>query len=329
MLNHIVPRKLLQGFENEPGSGTVWRFDKKTSEWSRKPLPINVLAAENDYYTDEAEKALADEVEGPANRYIDEIRNGSAVRPEAVGPLTDYMLCLISRGGKAKRTVNELRPKELEKLKREFETHPEAPTNPAQIRKIKKLLDEWKDSMPPEFEQRLNNPLRRKRDRELVLKMHLKVLQSQDQDMFTSDNPTIYTGAIGLMQPNEWIILPLAPRVALQWSWTGYPGSSGRVHQMAPARARSINRATVQWAERFIFARRPDRYVQKRHAKNTAHDAATGQSGRYTRTTAVPSTAPAPQTGARPGAQRLRTRMTRDNDDKRQPNRDNDPAMGH
>ena len=186
MLSHIVPRKLLQGFEDQPESGTVWRFDKQTTEWSSDPLPIRVLGAENDYYTDDDERALAVEVEGPANRYIEEIRQGSPVRAEAVG----------------------------------------------------------------------------------------------------------------LTRPESLIILPLAPGVALQWSWTGHPGSSGRVHHMAPARARSINRATVQWAERFIFARRPEAYVRERHAKNAAHDAATGRSGRYTRTTAIPSTPPAARTWA-------------------------------
>ena len=234
----------------------------------------------------------------PPNRYIEEIRQGSPVRAEAVGPLTDYMLCQISRGEKAKRTVNELRPRGLERLKREFEAHPEAPSNPVRINNIKKLLNEWKNGMPPEFEHRLNDPLRRKRDRDLVLKMHLKVLQSPGQDIITSDNPTIYTDAIGLTCPESLIILPLAPGVALQWSWTEHPGSSGRVHHMAPARARSINRATVQWAERFIFARRPEAYVRERHAKNAAHDAATGRSGRYTRTTAIPSTPPAARTWA-------------------------------
>ena len=288
MLNHIVPRKLLQGFEDEPESGTVWQFDKQTSEWSSKPLPIRVLGAENDYYTDDDEKALGDEVEGRANRYIDEIRQGNPVRAEAAGPLTDYMLCQISRGAKAKRTVNEIRPRELETLKREFEAHPEAPNNPVLINEINNLLNEWKkNGMPPEVERRLNYPLRAKRFRHLVLKMHLKVLQSPGQDIITSDNPTIYNKAIGIAHPESLIILPLAPGVALEWSWTGHPGSSGRVHHTAPARARSINRTTVQWAERFIFAGRPEPYVRKRHAKNAAHDAATGRSGRYTRTTAI------------------------------------------
>ena len=289
MLNHIVPRKLLLGFEDHPGSGTVWRFDKRTAEWSRKPLPVGVLGAENNYYTDDAERALAVEVEGPANRHIDEIRMGSAVRAEAVGPLTDYMLCQISRGEKAKRTLNELRPRELEGLKRDFETHSEAPNNPERINEITKLLDEWKYGLPPEFERRLNNPLRRKRDRDLILKMHLKVLLSPEQDVITSDNPAIYPAALGLRHPESVVILALAPGIVLQWSWTGRPGTSGRVHHMAPARARSINRATVQWAERFIFARQPEAYVQKRHAKNAAFDAATGQSGRYTKTTAISS----------------------------------------
>ena len=293
MLNHIVPRKLLLGFEDQPGSGTVWRFDKQTAEWSQNPLPIGVLGAENNYYTDDAEKALASEVEGPANRHIDEIRMGSAVRAEAVGPLTDYMLCQISRGQKAKRTVNELRPRELEGLKRDFESHPDAPNNPERINEIKKLLEDWKTGLPPEFERRLNDPLRRKRDRDIILKMHLKVLLSPEQDIITSDNPAIYTGAIGLTNPESVIILPLTPGVVLQWGWNGHPGTSGRVHHMAPARARSVNRATVQWAERFIFARRPEAYVRKRHTKNAALDAATGRPGRYTKTTAIPSTPPA------------------------------------
>ena len=276
MLNHIVPRKLLEGFEDQPGSGTVWQFDKQTSEWSSKPLPVSVIGAEKNYYTDDDEKTLAVEVEGPANRYIDEIRQGNPVRPEAVSPLADYMLCQISRGAKAKRTVNELRLRELETLKREFEAHPEAANNPVLVNDIKNLLNEWKNSMPAELERRLNDPLRRKRDRARILRMHLKVLQSPGQDIITCDNPAIYIEAVGVTRPESLIILPLAPGVALQWSGTGNPASSGRVYHMPPARARSINRATVQWAERFIFARRPERYVRERHAKNAAHDAATG-----------------------------------------------------
>lgn len=295
MLNHIVPRKLLLGFEDRPGSGTIWRFDKRRGEWSQKPLPVGVLGAENDYYTDDAEKALAAEVEGPANRHIDEIRTGSAVRADAIGPLTDYMLCQISRGEKAKRTVRELLPRELEGLKGDFETHPEAPSNPERINEINKVLDGWKHGLPPEFRRRLNDPLRRKRDRDLILKMHLKVLLSPKQDIITSDNPAIYTGAICLPHPESVIILPLAPTIVLQWSWTGHPGASGQVHRMAPARARSINRVTVQWAERFIFARRPEAYVRNRHARNVDLDAATSRLGRYTKTTAIPSTPPAPR----------------------------------
>ena len=288
MLNHIVPRKLLLGFQHQPESGRVWQFDKQTGEWSQEPLPVGVLGAEKGYYTDDAEKTLAIEVEGPANRHIDEIRSGSAVRTEAVGPLTDYMLCQISRGEKAKRTVKELLPRELEGLKRDFQRHPEAPNNPERINEIKKWLDEWKEDLPPEVERRLNDPLRRKHDRDFILRrMQMKVLQSPEQDIFTSDNPVIYTGAIGLPDPESVIVLPLTPDIVLQWGPKEHPGTSGRVHHMAPARARSINRATVQWAERFIFARRPEAYVRKRHARNAFLDATTGRSGRYTKTTAI------------------------------------------
>ena len=292
MLNHIVPRKLLQGFEDKAGSGTVWRFDKQNGKWSRRPLPIKTLGAENEYYSDDEERALAKDVEGPANQYIDEIRQGRPVRGEAVGPLTDYMLCQISRGEKARRTVKELLPTELEELRREFEAYPGARRDPGLIKRVTKSLEEWKSDTPPEVMQRLNDPLRRRRDRALVLQMHLKVLHSPKQDIITSDNPTMYTDAIGIQGADSVIILPLAPRVVLQWSWVGHPGTSGRVQHMAAARARSINRGTVQWAERFIFARRADAYVQQRHAKNVAHDAATGRPGRYTRTTAIPSTPP-------------------------------------
>src|SRR4030042_2676014 len=93
MGKHYFPQFYLKGFTEEPQSLYIWAYTKDKSE----PFRTNIknIAQENDYFTDETERLLAQTIEGPTKSVIEKITNYETILPNDKKILSDFMSVLV------------------------------------------------------------------------------------------------------------------------------------------------------------------------------------------------------------------------------------------
>ena len=78
--NHYIPKAYLRHFASPNDPEKVHVFDKESERW----MLTNVVNAGvwNDFYSDEDEKRLSDEIEFPANSALAKLRGGQCMDAE-------------------------------------------------------------------------------------------------------------------------------------------------------------------------------------------------------------------------------------------------------
>ncbi len=108
MHNHYVPQHYLRGFCSN-SNGDIWVYDKKEG----RLFSANVIRIANicGFYSEDIEKYLADDIEGPANHVLDKIRKRERLDTNDKEALSRYISVMWKRVPQSKNRLKERAPK--------------------------------------------------------------------------------------------------------------------------------------------------------------------------------------------------------------------------
>lgn len=258
MGDHYIPQYYLKGFASNTNN-QVCVYEKGTNNKFLSGA-INI-GHENNYYSPEVEKYLANEIEGPANEVIGKIRDRKQIIEEDKITLSKYMIVMLKRVPQGKIRMKDMAPSVAQKLSLKYdgEINELINSNPDKAdffekrrKEIQANLEKYSTNPPKDFWLTLIPPERTPRIVEAVSKMTWRFLTYDDKPVYlTSDNPVFYFEAIGIGRKHSEITFPIASNIALWATWTknlaeGYYPTKSQV-------VKEINRRTVSIATRYIY----------------------------------------------------------------------------
>ena len=267
MGHHYVPQHHLCGFENPDEPGMIWTYDKiaKTS----KCLPIKSVAQQSGYYEKADEKALANQIEGPALHSLAALRRRQHVDVEGRIRLAIYIASLMMRVPRRRTKALEMFPDALDstvsRFRKELEEWAASPDADAalaarRVAEIEAVKKKLADNPPSEVVELIRSPSPSPRYAEriyaMIYAMTWRILSSKSEKFITSDNPAYFFDAYGIGNPESEVCCPLAPDVGLHMSRQGKPCDLLFV-QVRRAAVKEINRRVATGAERFVFSADP------------------------------------------------------------------------
>ena len=97
MHNHYVPQYYLKGFCSN-ANGDIWTYDKKEA----RVFSVNIIRIANicGFYSEGIEKYLADDIESPANRVLDKIRNRERLEENDKVALSEIYFSNVEEGSR-------------------------------------------------------------------------------------------------------------------------------------------------------------------------------------------------------------------------------------
>lgn len=268
MGHHFVPKYYLKGFTDSTAK-YLWAFENKCTKKFR--VSIENIGHENDYYNEDIEQYLANEVENPANNVISKIRNRENITRHEKHVLSVYMLAFLKRGPTGKQRVRDLAPSVAEELvpslnsrfDRLAQQHPDKLDRLEKRRElvISRMLemaqdppkDVWLQTLSSEYSDDVAK---------VISNMTWCFLVYDDCPTFlASDNPVFYSTDIGVGDPRSELSFPISSNVLLWASWSRIPLEG--YHPISLRWVKEFNRRTVQSAFRHIYHARDDAWVQK------------------------------------------------------------------
>ncbi len=259
MHNHYVPRHYLRLFESEDNPGMVWRYVRVKDEFIL--LPIMTVGLEVDFYSEEDERWLNEDIEIPAQDPLKKLREGKYISDQSKHHIARYLNSMINRGPRTRQKLLDMVPTErsilLEEIRRESrQLAPRfAPTEAEVLRQI----DDYESKTAGTPLSRTNDIVRLQwvspEVIHTILNMTWKVLIASGSERFlTGDNPVFFPEELGLQNPDSEFSFPLSPKLALHGS-----GQKSTDYFIAPvfassAQTKEINRRTIFWADRFVFS---------------------------------------------------------------------------
>lgn len=260
MGKHYVPQRYLRRFAVPGDESLIWMYDKVARRWSDRPVAINKVAQERDYYPDDVEKQLTTLVERPGNNAIETFCSRSHFRPEHRSALSVYMAVMTMRGPRKRRESAERFPEVLESTMARLRSEAEEAAGEVDagalarfLAELDRLEEKYREGIPDPIAEQVRSPWPSAAVVAAVERMTWRFVPAPAGDFYlTSDNPAFYFGAYGLGSPKAELTFPVSADLALLGSHQGPPGSTLLVTPR-PALVREINRRTATGAERFIF----------------------------------------------------------------------------
>src|SRR5262245_12895344 len=111
MGHHFVPQRYLKGFQAPERPGFLWMHDKQEGE--SKLVPISKVAQSPEFYEEDVEKSLDQDVERPGNDVIDKLRRGESIDDEDRRHFAYYIATMIRRVPHARARAQKLLPQAL------------------------------------------------------------------------------------------------------------------------------------------------------------------------------------------------------------------------
>lgn len=264
--NHYIPQYYLRGFCKEFGE-RLWVYDKKENK-SFYPKVKNI-ANICDYYSEELEKHLNDEIESPANKVLDKIRFRNELTVEERLVFSKYIANMFQRVPSGKRKFKDMAPKVAEdlrsKLNRELEEF--SVEEPSKV----KLVQQRKEEANILFDQFSSNPsdeiwhMTIQQDfpsqfvESLAKMTWIFFTTTEKLNFITSDNPVFYFKSIGIGNQSSELSFPITSSISLWATWRtdlreGYvPVKLGTVKEM--------NRRTASLTDRFAFYQTEEKWI--------------------------------------------------------------------
>ena len=108
MGHHYLPQYYLKGF-TETNDNMLWAYEKGTG--NRFNTQIKSLANISDFYSQETEQYLANDIEGPANAVLDKIRSRHLINDDDKNAFAEYMAVMWKRVPRAKEDLKKMAPR--------------------------------------------------------------------------------------------------------------------------------------------------------------------------------------------------------------------------
>jgi hypothetical protein len=243
-------------------------FDKKRGEWSH--AAIKKVAQQDDYFSPELEKRLADEIETPGHAALGMLRGGRAPSATQREALVNYIAVMLMRVPRKRRKGRELVPAALRAVvteARELISGAEARIGTERMRKLLADLEraeaKYSAEAPQEVIAKILSPWPTEEMVDAVRRMvwRFSLAAPRASRFFTSDNPACYFESYGVGSPEAELTFPISPDLALLGSHRGLSGST-KVLTLTPELTKEVNRRMAAAAERFIFSSHRAKWIE-------------------------------------------------------------------
>jgi hypothetical protein len=257
MGNHYVPKFYLKGFTDKSQNNHIWVFQE-----NKLPFQTSVqnVAQENNFYSNEIEQVLANDVEEPAKEIINNVKNQKTISLEERTVLAKYLMALWKRVPKTKEFLqpkmseifNSILEQTEEKISKVELEQPDKKTildrRRQEIGKIrtnqKTMINKmWMDNLHPD---KTPEPI------EIFQKMTWRFLIAPEGQFYiTSDNPFFFFQGLGIGRENSEVSIPITKEIALLATWQtdmkeGY-------FRARPQAVKEFNRRTIQNSNQYIY----------------------------------------------------------------------------
>lgn len=278
--HHYVPRSLLANFTNTEGK--LWTYDaEQKKSWHGKPAATGferdlyaVTGEDGDKDFDAVEKFLAATVDGPGAGAVSGLLGGECLPAKRWVCFIGFVAAqMVRTPAFFDRLTAMMKPAMQETFERVAKFHPEFRANvtqalteagatPEDIQEQFRAMEKGGYLVDPHREFVLVHSLR------LVVTLHEQLLKMKwgilrvldgEPDLILGDHPVMLSDegpddepprALGLMNPNIELIMPLSKRMVAIGRWRGQ-SSFGHILKGS---ADVINERTLRYARRFVFA---------------------------------------------------------------------------
>ena len=255
--NHYIPKAYLRHFASPNDPEKVHVFDKESERW----MLTNVVNAGvwNDFYSDEDEKRLSDEIEFPANSALAKLRGGQCIDADERLKVALYLESMIKRVPSTRRAYLEGAPRAWARLREDTEeVSSKLGTSPQVIQIAIDRLEEEQFREPFSMTSEIaQHQWSTQKIIDALLGMDWAVLVARGLDIFvTGDNPAFFDWQDRLNTPKSEVVFPLSPSAVLHVG--GPKPKDGSINHIvaASAQVKGINRRMILGAERFVYSNR-------------------------------------------------------------------------
>jgi len=261
MGQHYVPKAHIKRFHIHGNDNIVWMYDKKTENFVK--VNPKEVAQERNYYTDEIEKSLANEVESPANKVINKLLCRESLEEEERTVLSLYMFTMATRGPRQREKLQQDAPNFLNEVVEEIrveiaeavELHGwNEDLRDSKLAELESTKTKFLVNPPPKYVKLMKTPFFSKNILALVHNMRWHILRAPS-DMFfvTCDTPAHIFECYGVGTPKSELTFPISKEVALVGECQNNCGLSYD-GVTTPQIVKEINRRVLSHAKRFVFA---------------------------------------------------------------------------
>jgi len=249
------------------GGAFIWAFRNGKPPFMTS---IRKIAQEDNFYSREIEKFLANEVEGPANKVIRKIREHQIISQDEKLTLAKYMMVMWKRVPETKGRLIEKAPevvnpvlgrisKELIELrdlypdKRELIDKRLSEIKEIGDNKIEEIIyDSWLQSIPPE---------KTPQSIDALSQMTWRFAIAVDGYYFiTSDNPLFFFREMGIGKEKSEVSFPISKDIAVWSTWRTDIGEG--YFQARSQIVKELNRRTASTSTQFLYSPFPDDWIQ-------------------------------------------------------------------
>lgn len=274
MGDHYIPQYYLNGFSS-PKDENIWVYEKGNSKvFCSKSKSI---ANENNYYTSEVEKYLANQIESPANAVINKIRERQSISQDDKRKLAIYMTVMLNRVPQSKIRMKKLFPNTIASLRAQYkkEASKAIAEKPSKADFVKKRLTQIMDifercskEIPKDIWLTLISAKNSPNIMEHIYKMTWHFMTFDDSPVFiTCDNPIFYFQSIGIGKPESEITFPISSNIILWANWRK-DLSKGYSKIKYQGIFKEINRRTAINATRYVYHSKKENWIQDFINKN-------------------------------------------------------------
>jgi len=266
MGHHYLPQYYLKGF-TETADNMLWAYEKGTGK--KFKTQIKSLANITDFYSEETEQYLANDIEGPANAVLDKIRGQHLINDDDKNIFAEYMAVIWKRVPRAKEDLKKMAPRLADGIAKKLSGDLDHiigknPQKAELMEKRRREIDDilsiyavdppreiWLENIPPERTPRIVGAIKA---------MNWSFWEFNERPVFlTCDNPLFYFRGMGVGKPDSEISFPISNHIVL---WATWRADLPRKFIKASTQiVKEFNRRTIDNADRYIFHSRDEDWI--------------------------------------------------------------------
>lgn len=243
MRNHYLPRHYLKNFCN-PDNQKLYVYNKFENNFFYSA--VNNICVERDFYSDDTEKYLSEDIEGRAIEALNRLRSHAVISADEKQVLSEYFVVLYKRVPRAKEFFDKVAPRVKEKIKKQY-NFPDDIIN----RIDSKDNGLWNQTIAPETTPLFSCAVNR---------MNWTTLYyTGQQKLLTCDSPVFFFEFEGIGHEQGEISIPLSSTSAL---WLTWDHNVPDKYEMPLSWVKELNRRTANNAISFIIYHKKEEWLR-------------------------------------------------------------------